>query len=154
VQRSVRFSVPGRPQPKGSKRAFSIRRRDGSSRAVIVDDNQRKYKPWEQAIKAAAREAYDGEPTRGAVIIEAELYFSRPKSDYRTGRFAGLVKPSAPERHTKKPDVDKCARCLGDSLTGVLYVDDSQIEELWVRKAYTSGDDRTEVWVTLQESGE
>ena len=118
-----------------------------------MDDNQRKYKPWEQAIKAAAREAYDGEPMRGAVIIEVDLYFARPKSHYRTGRNAGILKDSAPRHHTKKPDVDKCARCLGDSLTGVLYADDSQIKELWVRKAYTSGDDRTEVSVTLQESG-
>jgi Holliday junction resolvase RusA-like endonuclease len=38
--------------------------------------------------------------------------------------------------HVKRPDVDKLARALLDPLTGIVWVDDSQVSFLTVNKVY------------------
>lgn len=35
-----------------------------------------------------------------------------------------------------KPDIDKLCRCIFDALTGVLYVDDGQVTDLYTKKRY------------------
>lgn len=38
--------------------------------------------------------------------------------------------------YTKKPDVDNIAKCILDSLNGLVYKDDSQVTELIIKKEY------------------
>jgi len=38
------------------------------------------------------------------VCVDINFYFPRPKSHYRTGKYAGQLKENAPSYHTKKPD--------------------------------------------------
>ncbi|MCR4339570.1 MAG: RusA family crossover junction endodeoxyribonuclease [Gemmatimonadaceae bacterium] len=72
----------------------------------------------------------------------------RPAGHYGTGRNAGTVRPCAPEWPTTKPDADKLTRALLDALTGVAYVDDSQVVHLGIRKewALTGPGTRVEVY--------
>lgn len=121
---SIRFFVPGIPAPKGSTRAFFVK---ALGRAVITNANA-KTKPWEQAVRAEALNAVDPHyPTTQPIAVHATFYFSRPKGHYRTN---GEVKPGAPGRHVTKPDLDKLERALLDAMTGIVFVDDSQVCEL------------------------
>jgi Holliday junction resolvase RusA-like endonuclease len=52
----------------------------------------------------------------------------RPKSHYRTGRFADQLRPDAPLYPAKYPDVDKLCRSTLDGLkAGQAFADDAQV---------------------------
>jgi Holliday junction resolvase RusA-like endonuclease len=103
-----------------------------------------KTKPWEQAIRGAARAARV-ELLPGAIEIELEFHMPRPGSNagnsgghYGTGRNAGIVKPQFVDAfHTSKPDLDKLERAVGDALTKLCYGDDSVIVRITGSKFYS-----------------
>lgn len=131
----VRFIVNGQAAAQGSKNAFVL---PGTRRAVLVDTDK-KLKPWRAAVAAAAAEARGDQPLlAGPVRVKARFIFPRPKSHFGTGRNADVLKQDAPAYVTKAPDVDKLQRAIGDSLTGVVYMDDSQIAEWQAVKVYGS----------------
>lgn len=127
---AISFFVPGVPAPGGSKRAFVV-----NGRAVVTDDCKRN-KPWRQAVTLFAADAYHGDPLTGPLVVEVVFTMPRPKSHYRTGKHAGVVRDDAPAWHTKKPDATKLLRALEDALTGVLWTDDAVIAEQRVDKVY------------------
>jgi Holliday junction resolvase RusA-like endonuclease len=117
----ISLTVPGVPAPQGS---------------LIRPDNPA-TRPWKQAIAWEARAALGHfDLITGPVEIIARLYFPRPKSHFGTGRNASVLKATAPSFHQSKPDTDKLQRAIGDSLTGVLLRDDSQIVHWDVWKFY------------------
>ena len=63
-----------------------------------------------------------------------EFCFPRPKG--HSGK-RGL-KPSAPTKHTQKPDIDKCVRVVLDALTSVAYADDAQVVQVHARKGWAT----------------
>lgn len=116
----ISFTAFGVPQPKGSTRSFVFK-----GRAVTTNANA-KTKPWQQQVAAAARVAFAlRQPMEGAVAVWLEFHMPRPKSVKR-------------EHHTVKPDLDKLTRTVLDALTGVAYVDDSQVTRVHVTKAYVT----------------
>ncbi len=119
----MQFFVVGRPIPQGSKK---IGRYGGKSsgRPIIIDDNGAALSSWRKTVTLAtqanrAYEAFDGP-------VSVELVFNmrcpqRPKHVYPTTR----------------PDVDKLARSVLDSLTDAgAWKDDSQVTRLAARKVY------------------
>lgn len=128
----LRFTVLGEPQPAGSKRAF-VNPKTG--RAVITDDN-RKAKPWQAEVRAAAGQVYGGELLRGPITLTLVFYRQRPKSHYRTGRNAHLVRDSAPSAPITRPDTTKLIRGVEDALTGVIWADDAQVTDQRAIKRY------------------
>lgn len=126
MTKRIRFTVLGKPEPAGSKRAFPIRRKDGSTGVAVSDANPRN-KSWQQAVATAARDAYDGPLLTGGLVLQCHFYFARPKSHYGSGRNADVLKPAAPSQHIQKPDGLKLRRAIEDALTGVLWLDDCQI---------------------------
>lgn len=129
----IRIFVPGLPQPGGSKRAFYIKK---LGRAIITDANS-KAKPWKTAVSFVAADRYRGEPTREAISVDFTFYLPRPKSHYGSGKNARSIKASAPEFPCGKPDTTKLIRSTEDALTGILWVDDSQIVDQFGRKRYS-----------------
>lgn len=88
----------------------------------------------------------------GPLELHVTFYFPRPKSHYRTGRLAGVLKDAAPDFHTAKPDADKLLRAIGDALTGLVCRDDSQFATVRADKLY--GEPRAEITVReLDHSG-
>lgn len=75
-------------------------------------------------------------PIVGAVKLRVWFCMPRPKSHYRTGKFAGILKDSAPIRHTKKPDIDNLLKLVMDSLNKVFWKDDSQVCNVIAQKLY------------------
>lgn len=139
---TISFTVLGKPQPRGSKRAFM---RPGMRFPVITDDNP-KGKPWMQAIAATAKDAMNSEGLDlldCPICLRVKFKFCRPKG--HMGK-KGL-RPSAPVHHTVKPDATKLLRGLEDALTGILWRDDSQVVSQTVSKEYGEFD-HTEVTVT------
>ena len=131
----VSFTVYGKPQQKGSKRVFPVK---GKGRMdYVVRDANPNARPWASAISAEAAAVMTGRSlVHGPVGVDLDFYFRRPKSHYRTGRYADQLRDSAPAEMITTPDVDKLARCALDALTGIVFRDDSQIAELSVRKHY------------------
>ncbi len=130
---TIEFTVPGIPQPRGSKRAMPNR---AGGRPLMVDTNA-KSKPWMATVAAAASEAMKGRPLLGGPMqLQVSFCFPRPKSHFRTGKNANLLKATAPNEHDKKPDCDKLLRAIGDAMTGVVYFDDAQISEVLAAKHY------------------
>ncbi len=78
-------------------------------------------------VAAAARAYYKYEPLDAAVHLELQFRMPRPKSHYRTGRNAHLLKSSAPLHHAVKPDLTKLVRSTEDALTGIIWRDDAQV---------------------------
>ena len=123
----VTFTVAGVPHPQGSK----VRTRYG-----MREDNPN-TRPWRSAVAHEATEAMQGrEPLTGPLELHATFYFPRPKSHYRTGTYAGVLKDGAPDWHTSKPDADKLLRAIGDSITGIIARDDSMLAVVRAEKMY------------------
>ena len=132
----IQFVVPGIPAPGGSKKAFMNQK---TGRIIVTDDCKRN-KDWRSLVAMAAMEAKSKVGMTGLFVgpiyVEMEFRMLRPKAHYRTGKFAGQLKPGAGYWHKGKPDVLKLARSTEDALTGVIWADDSQTYSLVIRKIY------------------
>ncbi len=121
----IAFTAYGIPAPKGSMKAFMPK---GARFPVVTHDNAR-TRPWASLVKAAALDALNGSVSiplaLGPVSLSVAFYMPKPKS-----------LPKRVTCCTKKPDVDKLCRLILDSLTGVIWQDDSQVVELRARKVY------------------
>lgn len=122
---AVEITVYGIPAPQGSKAPYG-------------GESNPRTKPWRAAVAAEAAQAMNGRPILPPVPLKvrAEFIFPRPKSHYRTGKNAHVLKDTAPDFHTSKPDADKLARAIGDALTGIVFRDDSQVAVWRIEKRY------------------
>ena len=137
----IRFEVLGEPKSQGSKRAMPIYKhgqpvlKNGRMLTRVVDDKP-KLAEWRQEIKHAACQAYDGPLLTGAIRLTLCFTRPRPKGHFGKGRNAGKLKASAPEHPTQRPDTLKLGRAIEDSLTGVVWQDDSQVVHHLLTKKY------------------
>lgn len=133
MSESVSFTVYGKPQPAGSKKAFQHPR---TGRVVVVDD-AKGSRPWKQEVAGAALEARgERELLHGPISLAVEFYVARPKGHFGTGRNATRVRPSAPWFPTVKPDVTKLVRAVEDALNGLIWRDDAQVIDQIACKRY------------------
>ena len=122
--------VEGTPSGQGSMRAFVVK-----GRAVLTSTNK-KLKPWRKAIADKATldgwKPGSGAPLEGRVKLSLAFYFPRPKSHYRKN---SQIKDEFLNAFPRA-DLDKLVRAVGDALTGVCWVDDSQIAMISAFKVY------------------
>lgn len=128
--------VPGQPLPQGSKRPV----RNKYSGKLSVIDNNPHLKEWRFAVAAYAKAAM-GEasfPTiECAVAVDITFVMPRPRGHYGMGRNAERLLPSAPDYHTKAPDLDKLQRAILDGFTDAgVWLDDSQVVKITAWKRY------------------
>lgn len=147
MNNQITFTVLGKPEPAGSKRAF-VNPKTG--KAIVTDANA-KSKPWKQEVAARAHEAMQGRSVMtGPLHMTLVFRVARPKGHYGSGRNAGTLKQSAPLFPTSKPDVTKLVRGVEDAMTGVVYRDDAQVHWQNARKVYAH-DGVQSVSVTILE---
>lgn len=127
------FTVYGRPQPGGSKRAFPRKSKDGKLSVAVVDMNEKKVRPWKNEIEMVASSLIGTRPMyEGPLMLVVDFYMPRPKHHFGVHG----VKRRAPRYPTVRPDATKLLRPLEDALSGILWKDDAQIVEQIVRKRY------------------
>jgi crossover junction endodeoxyribonuclease RusA len=131
---TIEFYVNGIPAPQGSKTAY-INKHTG--RANVVDQNGATLKPWREDVRAAALK-HGGRIAPGeALTAQIMFYLPRPKSHFRTGRNAGLLRDAAPDVPRTKPDLDKLVRAVLDALTSAgTYADDANVVLVSAGKFY------------------
>ena len=89
--------------------------------------NAKQLKPWREQIHAAAAEVIP-EPLTGPVVLEATVTLRKPKSAPKDRETWPIGQRSG--------DWDHYGRAISDALTGVAYLDDSQIVDGTTRKVY------------------
>ena len=94
----------GSPSPSTSVIEFSV---EGEPLALMRHRiaQGRMYNPSSSAQKTFLRlcsPSLPAAPWEGPVAMTATFYFSRPKSHFRTGKFAHVLKPDAPLWHTNR----------------------------------------------------
>lgn len=132
---AIAFTVPGEPVPQPRPRVST---RGGFARAYVPKTHA--VHAYREAIAAAARAAgagVHGEP----VSVVIDLVWQRPNSHLRKSG----VKPDAPA--LPRADVDNAAKAVLDSLNGIAWEDDSQVQRLVVEKSYGT-EARTTVRIT------
>ena len=126
----VTITVCGTPAPQGSKRAFAVRGKGGvpTGRVAVIESSHDRVKSWRQAVIDAAEAASACTFLRGPLEMHITFWLARPKSHYRTGRNAHLLRDSAPPHPAKPPDLSKLVRATEDALTACgLWADDAQV---------------------------
>lgn len=150
--------VYGDPAPQGSKSGGAVRngprcpacglrrivwrRRcpacKGGEPVIAMHESSKAVGPWRKAVTAAARLAAENWGTPGGpgwvvldgpVMASVVFTFERPAGHWGTGRNAGRLKPSAPGRPERYPDLSKLLRSTEDALTGVAWSDDARVVE-------------------------
>ena len=121
---TLTVTVFGVPAMQGSKKHVG--------RGVMVESSTR-TRPWRENVRDAARTAIalnGWQRLNGPVAVYAAFYFDRPRSHYRTGRNAHLLRDGAPAYPGNRGsgDLDKMLRAAFDSLVDAgVMVDDSQV---------------------------
>jgi crossover junction endodeoxyribonuclease RusA len=126
----IAFEVRGTPVPQGSHRAFVVH-----GRAIVTHDNRRPLNDWRHLVRSEGQRHAPPAPWEGPVAVALQFRVNKPKDRPKTRR-------TWPDR---KPDVDKLARGLIDSLTGVFFVDDAQVVALTATKDYGTPGVRVEI---------
>lgn len=136
------FTVDGPPVPAARPRAT----RFGEHVRVYTPKSNAE---WMERVRASFRAAFPlAEPITRQAPVEMSVTFriARPKSHYRTGKNAELLRASAPVIHTQRPDLDNLLKGVKDALNGLAFADDSQVAEYGhMAKVWTDGPAETAV---------
>ena len=132
----ISFTVPGVPAPGGSKKAFMNPR----TNKIVVMDDAKNNKGWRERVSVFARQAMEGKPPlEGPLRVAVTFMMPRPRSHYGTGKNSQSLKPWAEKAMpTSKPDATKLFRALEDALTGIVWLDDSQVVFQVITKTYAN----------------
>jgi len=126
---SIVFDVPLEPKGKGRPR-FS---RHGKFTKVYTDQATLDY---ETAIQLCAIKAMGSQkPLETPVSVFLYIRLPVPQS-YSKKRTEACLAGS--ERPAKKPDIDNVAKCFLDAMNGVVYLDDTQVVDLHIKKLYSA----------------
>jgi len=125
----VSFVVWGHPAPQGSKRHVG--------NGVMLEMSKR-LKPWREDVKQAALDAHPGDPFTTPVNLRIKFLFLRPKSHYRTGKNAHMLRDDAPSWKGSTPDLSKLIRSSEDAITSAgLWKDDNLVARVVATKQYS-----------------
>lgn len=118
------FTIPGEP--------VAFARSNSNGRVRFTPKKQRSHAG---VIKQFAQEAMNkyknGEPTSQPLAVSITVTYLQPKSWSAKKKAATIFK-------TSKPDVDNLAKLVMDGCNQLVWVDDAQIAQLTVQKAYST----------------
>lgn len=148
------FTVNATPAPGGSKTAIPIY--DGQGNLVVKPvnggprmrpvlryvDDAKGNAAWRKAVgwiaKSAMQQARFREPTADPLRFTVEFVMPRGKTVTRL-------------EHTVPPDLSKLIRSTEDAMTGIVWVDDSQIiEHGTMRKRYARPGEQPGAYITVE----
>lgn len=140
----LEFTVLGVPAPKGSSRAM-LRGGHAVNVPSGSDANKDALQTWGNAVRCAAVDAVRAQRRSDLVSgvefgevplrLEIEFRMRRRKPDFKKD---GTLRDGIPTYHMVKPDTSKLVRSTEDAMIGIVFLDDSQVAELLVRKVYAA----------------
>ena len=87
------------------------------------------------------------------VQVSMSFVFDRPKSHYRTGKFNGELKESAPQEHIVKPDIDNLEKFYCDALNHCgVWTYDSCVVRMLSGKRYVGVGEKAHVDIIVEKS--
>ena len=134
----IRLTVLGEPKAQARHRHFTRGTFSGT-----YDPSKDKKESFASILQSQAPK----EPISDPIYLELVFYMSRPRNHYGTGKKSEMLKDSAPEYHSGRPDLDNLTKFVQDSLNKIFYRDDSLICQLKAEKKY-SENPRTEITIT------
>ena len=114
----------------------SLKRHRHRLKGGTYDPSKKDKDDFVKAIGAIIPDTSMSKPIRCIL----EFYCKRPKSHYKTGKNAHLLKDTAPKYNTNNKDLDNMVKFVLDALNGKLYVDDCLIVEIRCVKTYSDGE--------------
>lgn len=132
MTQKLTICIDGKPEPKARPRVCNGR---------TFDPKEKQKRAFRKRLAVAT---HGVEPLHGALMIQIDFHMPRPKKHYRTGKYSHLLKDTAPDRHTQKPDVDNLVKFLLDCGNGIVWDDDSQICAMYACKHWGELGDITE----------
>ena len=136
----IHFQVEGDPKGKGRPR-FS---RVGSFTKVYTDKQTLSYEAMIAFFAKQAMGVTDLLETPVSVFLYVRLPVPQSYSKKRREVCLGGT-----EKPCKKPDIDNIAKTYLDAMNGVIFVDDTQVVDLHVKKLYS---DKAGVDVMVMEA--
>ncbi len=123
---SIQFTVLGEPYGKGRPR---FNRFTGTAHTPEKTESREALVGYEYRRQCGAFRF----PDTAMLDMRILAYYSVPKGDSKATRAAkleGFIRP------TKKPDMDNVIKAIYDGLNGVVWKDDVQVVDAFVRKRY------------------
>jgi len=129
------FTVEGKPIPQGRPRVTT---KFGYAMAYDSKRNKDyKQRVTERARKAIIYQSGFEEPSSCLMDVSITFNFEPPKSWNKDQKNKALMGYLSPGHNKSCGDLDNLAKSILDALNGVIWIDDSQIESLHVRKTYS-----------------
>jgi Holliday junction resolvase RusA-like endonuclease len=144
----VVISIPGEPVAQGRGRIGKVKLKTGLTISKIFDPT--KSRNWKATAQDHMRRQMDAAgvpPLTGAVRLDVIARFTCPKSDFRK------TLPRPERLHTKKPDADNVLKAVKDAGKGVLWLDDSQVADVRIRKFTAAQGEAPGLIVTVEAIG-
>jgi Holliday junction resolvase RusA-like endonuclease len=137
---TLTFAVQG--EPKGQPRPRAFARKMGAIHVARFYDSD-VADTWKRQVALAIAHAVNSSKwalTEAPVAVELRFAMPRPKSHFG----AKGLKPSAPQFHVQKPDIDNLEKLLGDQITknGRVWRDDSQVVSMRSDKFWAVGNEQ------------
>lgn len=101
-----------------------------------------------QSLREVVQTQAPPKPLLGPLRVDCFFYFAHRKGDYGSGKNAGVLKASAPLWKDTGKDRDNCDKFVLDAITGVFFLNDSQVCDGRIIKQY-SENPRTEIYITI-----
>jgi Holliday junction resolvase RusA-like endonuclease len=141
----VTITIPGEPHAQGRGRVGKVRLKSGQTITTVFDPTKsRNWKAMAQDHLRAGMAAAGLRPFTGPVRVDVIARFTCPRSEWRK------TKPRPERPHAKKPDADNVLKAVKDSGKGVLWIDDSQVADVRIRKRIAAQGAPPEVVVTVE----
>jgi Holliday junction resolvase RusA-like endonuclease len=124
----IQFEVAGIPKAKGSPIVYTNKK----SGRLMVGIRSSPAKDWEDLIKLVASNAM-GQLFLMTGPVHLSVTFKMPIPKVLESK---LKKGKMSWYHSKRLDLDKMLRLVGDSMNGIVYHDDAQIAKISAHKIY------------------
>lgn len=133
------FRIETTPIAQPRQRHRLVKHRGGKVSIQNFTPKSAPVTDFKRKVAWAIRDAYDGPPLEDPVQVDVTFVMPRPT------RLIWKTRDMPRQWHTARPDRDNLEKSLYDALSGLLWVDDSQICAGKVEKVIAAGDERPHV---------
>lgn len=134
------FEIQGHLRGKGRQRTTVRRSKDGRAFAQQYADPE--TVSAEATVQSYAMTAMgERPPFEGPIVLKVEITKNHTASWSKR-------KKAETVHVTGKPDLDNIIKLIGDALNGIVWIDDSQICEIHIRRKYAAASrENAKIWV-------